>query len=209
MRNLSSYSLFFSLISRRFELIRVHPKNLGDNCKWLEMFEDVGIVLFCVSLADYDELSDGLNGFSRNKMLESKKLFERVVTHPNFEHKDFLLILNKFDLLEEKIDQSPLTKCEWFHDFTPVVSHNYNSRSSISNTHSLAQIAFHYIALKFKTLFYSLTGRKLYVSAVTGLEPDTVGEALTYAGTILKWDEEKKPNYVICDSSYSLDTSTS
>ena len=187
----------------------MHPKNLGDNCKWLEMFEDVGIVLFCVSLADYDELSDGLNGFSRNKMLESKKLFERVVTHPNFEHKDFLLILNKFDLLEEKIDQSPLTKCEWFHDFTPVVSHNYNSRSSISNTHSLAQIAFHYIALKFKTLFYSLTGRKLYVSSVTGLEPDTVGEALTYAGTILKWDEEKKPNYVLCDSSYSLDTSTS
>lgn len=198
-----------TLPSRRFELIRVHPKNLGDNCKWLEMFEDVGIVLFCVSLSDYDELSDGLNGFSRNKMLESKKLFERVVTHPNFEHKDFLLILNKFDLLEEKIDVSPLTKCEWFHDFTPVVSHNYNSRSSISNTHSLAQIAFHYIALKFKTLFYSLTGRKLYVSSVTGLEPDTVGEALTYAGTILKWDEEKKPNYVLCDSSYSLDTSTS
>lgn len=173
------------------------------------MFEDVGIILFCVSLADYDELSDDLYGFPTNKMLESKKLFERVATHPNFQHKDILLILNKFDLLEEKVDQSPLTKCEWFHDFAPVLSHNYNSRHCVNNTHSLAQIAFHYIAMKFKELCYSLTGRKLYVSSATGLERDTIGEALTYAWTILKWDKEKKLNYVLCDSSYSLDTSTS
>ena len=214
MRNLSSHSLSLSLClwlsSRRFELIRVHPKNLGGNCKWLEMFEDVGIILFCVSLADYvDEFSDDLNGFSTNKMMESKKLFERVATHPNFEHKDILLILNKFDLLEEKIDQSPLTKCEWFHDFSPVLSHNYNSRNSVNNTRTLAQTAFHFIAQKFKELFYSLTGRKLYVSAVTGLERDTVDEAITYARTILKWDEEKKPNYIQFDSSYSVDTTTS
>lgn len=171
------------------------------------MFEDVDIVLFCVSLSDYDEFSAGLNGFSRNKMLESKRLFERVVTYPNFKSKNFLLILNKFDLLEEKLDQSPLSKCEWFHDFNPVISHNHNSRCSISNTHSLASIAFHYIALKFKELFYSLNGRNLYVSAVTGLERDTVGDALTYARMILKWEEVKKPNYFLCDTSYSLDTS--
>ena len=157
------------------------------------MFEDVDIVLFCVSLTDYDEFSLDSNGVLTNKMLASKRLFESIVTHPNFEQKDFLLILNKADLLEEKIEQVPLTRCEWFHDFNPVISHNHNNNNSINrNNHSsLSQRAFHYIAVKFKRLFNSLTDRKLYVSMVTDLEPDSVDEALRYTRDILKWDENE------------------
>ncbi|KAE9447222.1 hypothetical protein C3L33_20874, partial [Rhododendron williamsianum] len=148
-------------------------KQPWENCKWLEMFEDTDLVLYCVSLTDYDQFSDNTNGVSSNKMLESKRLFESIVTHPTFHRKNVLLILNKFDLLEEKIEQTPLTRCEWFHDFNPVISHNQSSTSSSYNNPSLAQRAFNYIAVKFKKLFFSLTGgRKLYVSRVTGLEPD-------------------------------------
>ncbi|MBA0751097.1 hypothetical protein Gogos_002462 [Gossypium gossypioides] len=177
--------------SSSYQLIRLHPSSLGENCKWVEMFEDVDIVLFCVSLTDYDEFSLDSNGVLTNKMMASKQLFETVITHPTFEKKNFLLILNKADLLEEKIEQVPLTRCEWFNDFNPVISHNYyNNCSNNRNNHtSLSFSAFHYIAAKFKRLFNSLTDRKLFVSMVTGLEPDSVDEALRYCRHILKWNE--------------------
>ncbi|KAG8500215.1 hypothetical protein CXB51_004246 [Gossypium anomalum] len=177
--------------SSSYQLIRLHPSSLGENCKWVEMFEDVDIVLFCVSLTDYDEFSLDSNGVLTNKMMASKQLFETVITHPTFEKKNFLLILNKADLLEEKIEQVPLTRCEWFNDFHPVISHNYyNNCSNNRNNHtSLSLSAFHYIAAKFKRLFNSLTDRKLFVSMVTGLEPDSVDEALRYCRHILKWNE--------------------
>ncbi|KAL6963924.1 hypothetical protein U1Q18_034931 [Sarracenia purpurea var. burkii] len=195
--------------SMRYQLIKIHSSSLGENCKWLEMFEDIDLVLYCVSLTDYDQLSDDYNGFPTNKMLACKKLFESIVTHPTFHQKNFLLILNKFDLLEEKIEQVPLTRCEWFHDFNPLISHHQNRSNKDNNNPSLAQRAFHYIAVKFRTLFYSLTGRKLYVSLVTGLEPDSVDEALRYAGEILKWDDEKSFVTALEWSSGSIEESSS
>ncbi|GAV75070.1 G-alpha domain-containing protein [Cephalotus follicularis] len=175
----------------RYQLIRVNPISLGGNCKWLEMFEDVDIVLFCVSLTDYDEFSIDSNGVATNKMIATKKLFEKIITQPTFDQKGFLLILNKFDLLEEKIEQVPLSRCEWFDDFNPVISHNRNKSSSNGRGTQLAQSAFHYIAVKFKRLFTSHTDRKLFVSMVTGLESDSVDEALKYAREIQKWYEEE------------------
>lgn len=171
------------------------------------MFEDVDIVLFCVSLIDYDEFSEDNNGVPINKMIASRQLFERFVTHLTFEEKKFLLILNKFDLLEEKIVQVPLTRCEWFHDFNPVIGHDPSSNRSTNP--SLALRAFQYIAVKFKRLFNSLTDRKLYVFHSTGLEPDSVEETLKYAREVLKWNHEE-PNYRNNElSSTSIEASSS
>ncbi|XP_048128872.1 extra-large guanine nucleotide-binding protein 1-like isoform X2 [Rhodamnia argentea] len=192
----------------RYQLIRVHPRSLGENCKWLEMFEDVDIVLFCVSLTDYDEFYEDNRGLLINKMMASKQLFESIVTHPTFYKKDFLLIMNKFDLLEEKIEQSPLTQCEWFRDFHPVISHNHNVGTYVNPAPSLAQRAFHYMAVKFKRLFHSLTERNLYASLVTGLEQDTVDESLKYAREIVNWDEEDF-TFINEESSASLEASSS
>ncbi|KAI6701253.1 hypothetical protein NL676_015577 [Syzygium grande] len=192
----------------RYQLIRVHRRNLGENCKLLEMFEDVNIVLFCISLADYDEFYDDKNGSLINKMMASKQLFESVVTHPTFYKKDFLLIMNKFDLLEEKIEQSPLTQCEWFCDFHPVPGPNYHIGPKVFPLSSLAQRAFHYMALKFKRLLHSLTECKLYVSLVTGLEQDNVDESLKYAREIMNWDEEAI-TFINEEYSTSLEGSTS
>lgn len=172
------------------------------------MFEDVDMVMFCVSLTDYDEFFEDCNGVLTNKMLASRQLFETIVTHPIFNQKHFLLLLNKYDMLEEKIEQVPLTRCEWFHDFNPVISHNYRSSSRRNNATSLAQYAFHYIALKFKRLFKGLTDRKLFVSVVTALEPEPVEEALKYAREILKWDEEE-PAYTNIESYTDYEASSS
>lgn len=173
----------------RYQLIRVHPRGLGENCKWLQMFEDIDVVLFCVALTDYDEYTVDRNGVFTNKMLAAKRLFESIITHPSFTNKKFLLILNMFDLLEEKIESVPLTRCTWFSDFSPVISHHENRTSHYTNSPPLAERAFQYIASKFKRLFHSLTGQKLFVSLVTGLEPDTVDEALRYAREVMVWEK--------------------
>ncbi|CAL0312726.1 unnamed protein product [Lupinus luteus] len=189
----------------RYQLLTIHARGLGESCKWLEMFEDVGMVIFCVALSDYDQFSvDG------NKMILSRKFFETIVTHPTFEQKDFLLILNKLDQFEEKVEQVPLTQCDWFSDFHPVTSrHRSGSNSNNINHPSFGQLASHYIAVKFKRLYSSLTGRKLYVSLVKGLEPDSVDEALKYSKEILKWNQER-PNFSLSDNNsiYSTEVST-
>ncbi|GKU99056.1 hypothetical protein SLEP1_g11962 [Rubroshorea leprosula] len=192
----------------RYQLIRVQARGLGENCKWLEMFEDVGLVIFCVNLSDYDQFSvDGTN-----KMLQNRRFFESIVTHPTFEQMDFLLVLNKFDLFEEKIEKVPLSQCDWFDDFHPVISNNRpnsnTNSNSINNNPSLGQLGFHYIAVKFKKLFSSLTGRKLYVSLVNGLEPESVDSALKFAREILKWDEERGIFSLTECSMYSTEASS-
>ncbi|KAH9620592.1 hypothetical protein KSS87_005706 [Heliosperma pusillum] len=189
----------------RCQLVRVDIKCIGEKCKWFEMFEDTNIILFCVSLTEYDEYEFDSNGDLQNRMLQSKKLFERVIRQPRFKETNFLLILNKYDLLEEMIEQSPLTHCEWFEDFNPLHSRQQNKR----NGNSIAQSAFHHIAVKFKRLFKDVTGRQLYVSRVTGLEADTVGGALIYAREIVKWEEDKLIVSVNESSSESIDINSS
>ncbi|RAL50527.1 hypothetical protein DM860_014469 [Cuscuta australis] len=187
----------------RFQLIRVQAKGFGENCKWIEMFEDVRIVIFCVSLSDYDQYRVDETGELVNKMVLTKRFFESVVSHPTFDQMNFLVLLNKFDLFEEKVERVPLTKCEWFADFHPVISRHGSNHSP-----SLGHLAFHYIAVKFKRLFSALTDRKLYVSMVRGLDPKSVDESLKYAREILKWDDER-PNFSFSESSfYSTDASS-
>lgn len=192
--------------SCRYQLIRAHSKALGENCKWVDMFEDIDLVVFCVSLTDYCQANDD----GTNKMLASKKLFERMITQPSLANKQFLLILNKFDLLEETIESSPLTLCDWFSDFNPVISKNSNSRTANHTNPSLAHRAFNYIATKFKRFYESIveTDSKLFVSPVTGWEPKSVDGALRYARYILRWQEEKPGFSNNENSSYSIEASS-
>ncbi|KAI3722553.1 hypothetical protein L2E82_33593 [Cichorium intybus] len=197
----------------RFQLIRVQARGYGENCKWLEMFEDVRVVIICVSLSDFDQYTTDIDGNSTNKMTLNKKFFKSIVTHPTYDQTEFLLVLNKFDIFEEKLERVPLTCCDWFSDFKPIVSrnsHNKNiSSNNINHSPSMGQMASHYVAVKFKKLYASLTdNRKLFVSVVKGLEPNSVDQTLKYAREILKWDEEK-PNFNFNEySMYSSDGSS-
>ncbi|KAK1300364.1 Guanine nucleotide-binding protein alpha-2 subunit [Acorus calamus] len=171
----------------RYQLIRVPAKGLGENCKWLEMFEDVRLIIFCVALSDYDQQCDYRP--AENKMLAAKSLFENIVSHSTFDQTDFLLILNKFDLFEQKLEQTPLTVCDWFDNFNPVRSlHQSNSRNNNNKDSTLAELAYQYIAVKFKRLYTSLTGRRLYVTMTNGLDSDSVGASLRYGKEIIKWE---------------------
>ncbi|XP_078430552.1 extra-large G-protein 1 [Wolffia australiana] len=178
----------------RYQLIRVNAKGLGENYKWLEMFDDIRLVVFCVALTDYDELMEDSAGVTQNKMLESRRLFESIVSHPTMEHVEFLLVLTKLDLLDEKLVVSPLTACDWFADYHPFASHHrrVSNGRHVSHSASPPLQAFHYIAAKFKQLFSSLTdGRKLYVTTGNGLDPESTDRALRYAREVLKWEDER------------------
>ncbi|XP_072971533.1 extra-large guanine nucleotide-binding protein 3-like isoform X2 [Typha angustifolia] len=187
----------------KYQLIRIESNGLTEGCKLLGMFEDVHAVIFCISLSDYDQTWEQASGQLCNKMIASKELFENVVRHPSFRNTPFVLLLNKYDVFEEKVNRIPLTVCEWFADFSPVKPHHTNQ--------SLASHAYYFIAVKFKDLYASISDRKLFVFQTKALERTTVGDAFKYVREVLKWDAMKDENiFTILDESfYSADVSSS
>lgn len=172
----------------RYQLIRVNSKGLVEGCKWLEMFEDSRAVIFVVALSDYDQVWYDGSGVVHNRMKASRDIFESLIKHPSFKSIPFILLLNKYDILEEKINRVPLTVCDWFEDFNPLRAHN---------THlHMANYAYHYIAVKFKDIYSSITDEKLFVWPTMALNNITVDEAFKYIREVLRWDEIKNENLI-------------
>ncbi|NP_001311489.1 guanine nucleotide-binding protein alpha-1 subunit [Capsicum annuum] len=86
--------------------------------KWIHLFEGVTAVIFCAAISEYDQTL--FEEERKNRMMETKELFEWVLKQSCFEKTSFMLFLNKFDIFEQKVLKVPLNACEWFKDYQPV-----------------------------------------------------------------------------------------
>lgn len=109
--------------------------------KWIHLFEGVTAVIFCAAISEYDQTL--FEDESRNRIMETKELFEWVLKQKCFEKTSFMLFLNKFDIFEKKVSKVPLNVCEWFKDYQPV-----------STGKQEVEHAYEFVKKKFEELYY-------------------------------------------------------
>ncbi|GAU26687.1 hypothetical protein TSUD_314640, partial [Trifolium subterraneum] len=109
--------------------------------KWIHLFEGVTAVIFCAAISEYDQTL--FEDESKNRMMETKELFEWILKQPCFEKTSFMLFLNKFDIFEKKILNVPLNVCEWFKDYQPV-----------STGKQEVEHAYEFVKKKFEELYF-------------------------------------------------------
>lgn len=82
--------------------------------KWINCFDNVTAIIFCVALSDYD--LSLYEDESINRMHESLKLFSSICNNELFRDTSIILFLNKNDIFAEKIRRSSLKKA--FPEYT-------------------------------------------------------------------------------------------
>ncbi|KAG8957754.1 guanine nucleotide-binding protein subunit alpha [Tulasnella sp. 419] len=81
--------------------------------KWIHCFENVTALIFIVSLSEYDQVL--YEDDSVNRMTEALTLFDAVVNSRWFVKSSIILFLNKIDLLQMKLPDSPIR--HYFEDY--------------------------------------------------------------------------------------------
>ncbi|VDN57466.1 unnamed protein product, partial [Dracunculus medinensis] len=77
--------------------------------KWIHCFDNVNMVLFIVSMSDFD-LCDPEDE-TQNRMIQNQQIFKTIVQSDYFKNASIVLFLNKYDIFQEKIRHSSLKKC--------------------------------------------------------------------------------------------------
>lgn len=112
--------------------------------KWIHLFEGVTAVIFCAAISEYDQTL--FEDETKNRMMETKDLFEWVLKQTCFEKTSFMLFLNKFDIFERKVQKVPLNVCEWFKDYQPMTS----GKQEVEH-------AYEFVKKKFEELYFQST----------------------------------------------------
>lgn len=103
----------------KFEMgkLNIHMFDVGgqrsERRKWINCFDNVTLIIFCVALSEYDQVL--LEETSQNRMAESLVLFESIINSRWFARTSVVLFLNKIDVFTEKLPFSPLEN--YFPDY--------------------------------------------------------------------------------------------
>jgi len=105
--------------------------------KWVNVFHDVGVVFFVMSLSGYDQTS--YDDARINCYNETFDVFRQVVSNAAFQNTDFFLFMNKVDLFRAKINSVPFTV--------------YDKSFDESSKHNETEVV-KYVEKKFKTIWW-------------------------------------------------------
>ncbi|EJS44038.1 gpa2p [Saccharomyces arboricola H-6] len=98
--------------------IKMHIYDVGgqrsERKKWIHCFDNVALVIFCVSLSEYDQAL--MEDKNQNRFQESLVLFDNIVNSRWFARTSVVLFLNKIDLFAEKLSRVPMQN--YFPDYT-------------------------------------------------------------------------------------------
>jgi guanine nucleotide-binding protein subunit alpha len=94
-----------SSVQTHFKMFDVGGQR-GERKKWIHCFEKVRAILFIASLSEYDQTLVEDN--TKNRLRESLRLFQGIITLPWFKSTAIILFLNKDDLFQQKIKVSDL-----------------------------------------------------------------------------------------------------
>lgn len=96
----------FVIDNLRYRLCDVGGQ-VSERRKWINTFEGVNVLLFVVAISEYDEVL--LEDPSASKLQESMNLFENISNSLWFrKNTTMILLLNKVDLLRQKLPRSSL-----------------------------------------------------------------------------------------------------
>ncbi|KAL9649414.1 hypothetical protein ABK040_014324 [Willaertia magna] len=119
----------FEMDNLKFRLVDVGGQR-NERKKWIHCFENVTMLLFVVSLSEYDQ--NCYEDEMTHRMKESLSIFAEIVNCKFFEDTPVLLFLNKRDLFEEKLKTKPITM--FFRDYKGAPESYEESLEYIKNS---------------------------------------------------------------------------
>ncbi|EPB75567.1 g-protein alpha subunit [Ancylostoma ceylanicum] len=78
--------------------------------KWIHCFDNVDMVLFVVSVSDFDTIDP--EDPTQNRLLQNYFLFKTIAQSELFRHSSIVLFLNKYDIFKEKLQSSTIRQCD-------------------------------------------------------------------------------------------------
>ena len=108
VRTLGIVETRFNLKNLRFRLVDVGGQR-AHRRKWIHCFDDVAAMIFCVALSGYDLVLE--EDRKTNRMHESLALFKAMYTNKWFVKTAIILLLNKRDIFQKKIQNRAITSC--------------------------------------------------------------------------------------------------
>jgi len=95
-----------------FEEIIINMVDVGgqrsERRKWIHCFSNVNAILFVASLSCYDQCLR--EDIYQNSMIETLLLFQEVTNSEHFKSTEVILFLNKLDIFQDKIINTPLSE---------------------------------------------------------------------------------------------------
>ena len=87
----------------------------GERRKWIHVFDNVRMVVFVAAISEYDQVLR--EDESKNRLQEAIDLFAMVSEASAFHDTAFLVMLNKYDLFEQKFDRKVGDMTQVFSDY--------------------------------------------------------------------------------------------